>query len=150
MFSDLSSTIQCPNRLKAIIKNQVGREEMITLQYALLYIRRRILVGLCVCCGMGLNTKKKALRQQWLKLRKCNSIVNWRLATAHYSIDFSILSLSLLKKRFSFFGYRQSSLLVQPCFILKMLLSFAGWLSETSLTQSLWRVFWPESLQIWF
>lgn len=64
MFSDLSSTIQCPNRLKAIIKNQVGREEMITLQYALLYIRRRILVGLCVCCGMGLNTKKKALRQQ--------------------------------------------------------------------------------------
>jgi hypothetical protein len=70
MFNDLSSTIQCPNQLKAIIKNQVGQEEIMTLQYALLYTRRRILVELYVCCGMGKDTKKKALRQQWLKLLK--------------------------------------------------------------------------------
>lgn len=147
MFSVLFYTIRCPNQLKATIRNQEGPEEIIILQYAFLFTRRRILVGLCACCGMGKGARKKALRQQWLKQRKCNSIVNLRLATNTLPNNYSSIDTST--KEQPVFA-RDSSLLIKTCFALKMHWNFADWMSETSLTRTLWRVFWAKSLQIWF
>lgn len=78
--SALLSTIQCLSQLKAIIKNLVGLGEIISLQYALYCTRRRISVGLSACYVMGMAAEVRASRQQWLKLIKCSSTVNLRLA----------------------------------------------------------------------
>lgn len=76
--SVLSYIIRCPNRSKAITKNQGGQEGIIFLHPALLFTRRKISVGLCACYGVDKVSRVKASRRPWNKQKECKNTVNWR------------------------------------------------------------------------